>query len=125
VNLTHSDYKESEKRRSHRARIQMPVRVQMQQPNSSPVSEDAQTIVVNAHGALILLAMKVTIGQRLTIVNSKTGDTLTCRVVFAGSSNSGKAEVGIEFMKPAPRFWRMSFPPDDWTPRSPDAKGSA
>jgi hypothetical protein len=100
------------------------VRVQMQRPDSSPVPEEAQTIIVNAHGALILLAMKVTIGQLLTIVNPKTDDTLTCRVVFVGSSHSGKAEVGIEFMKPAPRFWRMSFPPDDWTPRSPDAKGS-
>lgn len=103
----------------------MPVRVQMQPPGSSPVSEDAHTIVVNSHGALILLAMKVTIGQLLTIVNPKTNDEQTCRVVFVGSSHSGKVEVAIEFMKPAPRFWRMSFPPDDWTPRSPDAKGSA
>jgi hypothetical protein len=102
----------------------MPVRVQLQRSEGSPVSEDALTIVVNSHGGLIPLAMKVTIGQLLTIENRKTREELTCRVVFVGSSHSGKAEVGIEFMKPAPRFWGMSFPPDDWTPRSPDAKGS-
>jgi hypothetical protein len=102
----------------------MPVRVQVQSPDNSPITEDALTIVVNSHGALILLALKVTTGQLLTIVNPKTDDELTCRVVFVGSSQSGKAEVGIEFMKSAPRFWGMSFPPEDWTPRSPDAKSS-
>jgi hypothetical protein len=32
-------------------------------------------------------------------------------------------EVGIELEKPSPRFWRVSFPPEDWTPRSAEAKG--
>jgi hypothetical protein len=31
-------------------------------------------------------------------------------------------EVGIEFLGPAPRLWRVAFPPEDWSPRSPEAK---
>ena len=31
-----------------------------------------------------------------------------------------KSEVGVEFLKPAPKFWRISFPPDDWTPKDPE-----
>jgi hypothetical protein len=30
--------------------------------------------------------------------------------------------VGIEFDEPAPRFWRVAFPPEDWSPHSPEAK---
>jgi len=31
--------------------------------------------------------------------------------------------VGIEFLEPSPRFWRIAFPPEDWSARSPEAKG--
>jgi hypothetical protein len=27
-------------------------------------------------------------------------------------------EVGIEFRHPAPGFWRIAFPPIDWTPKN-------
>src|SRR5258707_15030168 len=33
-------------------------------------------------------------------------------------------EVGVDFMKPCLRFWRISFPPADWTNRAPEAKGN-
>jgi hypothetical protein len=32
-------------------------------------------------------------------------------------------EVGIEFIEPAPRFWRVSFPPAGWTSRGAEATG--
>jgi len=31
-------------------------------------------------------------------------------------------EIGLEFAKPFPHFWRVAFPPADWSPRSPEAK---
>ena len=34
-----------------------------------------------------------------------------------------RMQVGVDFMNPCPRFWRISFPPPDWTSQSPDAKG--
>ncbi|HKV63670.1 MAG TPA: hypothetical protein VJO16_17315 [Candidatus Acidoferrum sp.] len=39
-----------------------------------------------------------------------------------GAVHDGKFEVGIEFVELAPRFWRVAFSPEDWSPRSPEAK---
>jgi hypothetical protein len=85
-------------------------------------SEEAVTSVVNAHGALISLAQKVVVGQTITVLNVKSKTELLAEIVDVGDPRGGKAEVGIEFLEPAPRFWRVAFPPDDWSPRSPEAK---
>jgi len=85
-------------------------------------SEETHTLIVNAHGALIQLALTVEIGQLLGIKNMQTMEELVCRVVHLGPDHPGKREVGIEFELASPRFWRIAFPPSDWTPRSPDAK---
>jgi hypothetical protein len=85
-------------------------------------SEETHTLIVNAHGALIQLALTVEIGQLLGIKNMQTMEELVCRVVNLGLDQPGKREVGVEFELPSPRFWRIAFPPSDWTPRSPDAK---
>ena len=34
-----------------------------------------------------------------------------------------KKEVGVDFTKLYPRFWGITFPPSNWTNRSPEAKG--
>jgi len=36
-----------------------------------------------------------------------------------------QTQVGVEFMLPNPTFWRVAFPPKDWTPRHPDAKSGS
>jgi len=88
------------------------------------VSEETRTVVVNAHGAMILLGLKVSVGQLLTLRNSTTGEEAACPVVYVSPHESEKRQVGIDFMKPCPRFWRISFPPPDWTTRTPEAKGN-
>src|SRR5260221_9693565 len=89
------------------------------------VSEETLTVTVNAHGAMILLGIKVSIGQLLTLRNSRTGEEIACRVVYVSPHQSGKRQVGVDFMNPCPRFWRISFPPSDCTTRSPEAKGNS
>jgi hypothetical protein len=90
--------------------------------NGKKFSEEAGTSVVNAHGALISLSEQVRIGQLLTIRNVKSNQELQAEVVDVGADIEGKVEVGIEFLEAAPRFWRVAFPPEDWSPRSPEAK---
>jgi hypothetical protein len=115
----------SNQRRSQRVLLSLPVEVTAQQGvEKKPVSEKARTMVVNAHGALVQLNLKVEIGQQLTVKNLKTNEEAHCRVVFVNQAQLSNVEVGIEFLKPAPLFWRIAFPPADWTPRSPDAKGA-
>ena len=59
----------------------------------------------------------------LTIRNRESGTELQGQVVDMGGEQAGKIEVGIEFPEPSPRFWRIAFPPEDWSARSPEAKG--
>ena len=109
-------------RRSQRVCLRLPIVVLREGPGTNVASEETHTLIVNAHGALIHLALTVEIGQLLGIKNIQTMEELVCRVVNLGPDQSGKREVGIEFEQPSPRFWRIAFPPTDWTPRSPDAK---
>lgn len=76
--------------------------------------EETKTMVVNAHGALILLGAEVAANQKITITNKATQKSEGCRIVYVGQKDGEKAQVGIEFDTPAPKFWGISFPPEDW-----------
>jgi carbon monoxide dehydrogenase subunit G len=77
-------------------------------------NEDTRTLVVNAHGALMSLAAEVTAGQTLTISNKTSRQSRECRLIYVGSTQAGKSQVGLEFLEPSPGFWQIDFPPDDW-----------
>lgn len=85
---------------------------------SGAFSEETLTTVINAHGALIGLTAKVTKGQIVSIKTKHSPEEQECRVIWIGPTAEGKAQCGIEFVKPAPNFWRVSFPPSDWSPSS-------
>src|SRR6266404_6490492 len=111
-------------RRSQRVMLKVSVVVLAHGADNKRVSEETRTVTVNAHGAMILLGMKVSIGQILMLRHSGTGEEVSCRVVYLSPHQSEKREVGVDFMKACPGFWRISFPPPDWTIRSPEAKNS-
>ena len=103
------------RRRSQRVMLSLPVTVSGESSNGA-FREDTRTIVVNAHGALITLVAKVTQQQILRLRNSSHSEDQTCRVTFVGPVTDGRTQVGLEFTKPAPQFWHIAFPPDDWAP---------
>jgi hypothetical protein len=43
-------------------------------------------------------------------------------VVFLGPVRAAKSEIGLEFSEPRPSFWRVAFPPEDWSSRHPEAR---
>jgi hypothetical protein len=108
------------RRRSQRVLLRIPITVVGRGPDKKPVAEDTFTAVVNAHGGLIYLSLKVSLGQVIIIKNPETGEELSCRVVYLNPAPDGRTEVGVEFVKAAPNFWRVAFPPSDWVPRNPD-----
>ena len=110
------------RRRSQRVLLQVPVLVQGVIGNGGAFEEETETLAVNAHGALLLLAQRVTAGQKLALKHRKTQEEMECSVVWLGPVKGGKYEVGIEFTHSKPGFWRVTFPPEDWTPRHPDAR---
>ncbi len=80
--------------------------------------EGAHTLAVSAHGALISLATGVAADQRLVLKHALSGEEQECRVISVQTNPSGSTEVGVEFRKPAPNFWGITFPPSDWVRRS-------
>jgi hypothetical protein len=111
------------RRRSHRVLMKIPVRVSGK-TNGTSFFEDTHTLAVSAHGASLVVARQVTRGDRLALVNLGTNETLECVVAHIGSFPGEPTQVGVEFMLPNPTFWRVAFPPKDWTPRHPEAKSS-
>jgi hypothetical protein len=113
---------EASRRRSQRVFLSVPVIVRVQEGlGNSGFEEETQTMIVNAHGALILLAARVTKGQKLRMTNRSTKAEQMCRVASFGPKTDGKTQVGIEFVKPSPDFWQISFPPEDWAVPEPSS----
>jgi hypothetical protein len=109
------------RRRSQRVILSLPVTIRADAGSQGPPFQEAtQTLVLNAHGALIGLAGKVEKGQKLWLTNSRTHEELLCHVMYVGPVSGDKAQVGVEFNKPAPDFWRIAFPPENWTAPEPE-----
>jgi hypothetical protein len=114
--------KYANQRRSQRVMLSIRILVSGDRIGGQRFSEETLTSVVNAHGALILIGENVSNGQFITIRNLKSGEELQGEVVDVGTEQAGKFEVGVEFLEASPRFWRIAFPPEDWSPRNPEAK---
>jgi hypothetical protein len=93
------------RRRSKRVQHKTPVMVRFQDANKHSISEKTHTIVVNDHGALILLAAAVKTQQILRVENLSSGEELLCRVASLGPTLMGKTQVAVEFIIPKPGFW--------------------
>lgn len=110
------------RRRSQRVLMRIPVQVSGQIGTASPFEEETHTLAVSAHGAMIVVAIPVYRGQEFTLLNIQTKAALECVVVHVDTFPGEPSQVGVEFLLPNPTFWRVVFPPKDWTPRHPDAK---
>jgi len=102
------------KRRSSRVAIDMPVEVFGQGVNGKVFREETRTTTVNAHGALLILGSAIQIKPSVLLINKNTRIEVQCRVVSLKETERGKAELCVEFVIPQPRFWGISFPPEDW-----------
>lgn len=110
------------KRRSQRVLMQVGVRIRGKDAQGRDFEEDAQTLAINAHGGLVLLTARLISGAVVHMKHNKTEEEQECHVAFLGPVRSGKAEIGLEFTTPRPTFWRVAFPPEDWTPKNPEAR---
>jgi hypothetical protein len=101
-------------RRSTRVLASVPILVSGKTSEGQHFTADAQTLVVNAHGALISLAKPVALGEQIMVRNKSTQESRLCRIVYLGTTRGGRIQMGIEFLGPSPSFWQIDFPPDDW-----------
>jgi hypothetical protein len=111
-------------RHSRRLYIHVRVNLHWRLENQRLISEETETVVVNAHGALVRLEAVPILSQKVTLENISTRATQDAIVVFLGkpAAKGGTISVGVEFTKPNAPFWHVSFPPEDWSLAHPDAK---
>jgi hypothetical protein len=102
-------------RRSRRIDLNVSVVVHRPPREGPRFSECTKTLVVNAHGALLALKGMVAPRQRLFLQNTASGEQQECRVVSVNHEMTGPPTVAVEFTKPAASFWRVAFPPADWS----------
>jgi PilZ domain-containing protein len=102
-------------RRSQRIDLNVPVVVYRPPREGPQFYESTQTLVVSAHGALMVLTDMVAPKQRLLVQNTDSGEQQECRVVYVKNELTGPPKVAVEFARPAPSFWHIAFPPADWT----------
>jgi len=101
-------------RRSQRIDLNVPVVIYRPRGEGPQFYESTQTLVVSAHGALVLLTDLVAPKQRLLVQNTNSGEQQECRVVSVKNQLIGPPKVAVEFTRPAPSFWHIAFPPADW-----------
>jgi hypothetical protein len=112
------------RRRSQRVLMQVAVRIRGKDAQGKDIEEETETLAINAHGALVLVTARVTSGSKVMLQHKRTQEEHECHVVFLGPVRSGKSEIGLEFSTPHPTFWRVAFPPEDWTPKHPEARSA-
>jgi hypothetical protein len=104
----------SKERRSSRIFTRIPVRASGKNTFGKKFRENSQTIVINAHGALLYLQEEIGMGHQLVLINPVTEEEQECRVVYLGELSDKGTRVGIEFLSPSPHFWGVDFAPQDW-----------
>jgi len=114
--LRERDWLVQNRRRTQRVIMRVPVRISGQNAVGSQFEEETHTLAVNANGALVVLSVSVRKGQLLHLLNVAIGDKAECIVAHLGQRQRDLLEVGIAFRLPNPNFWRVAFPPRDWSP---------
>jgi hypothetical protein len=109
-------------RRSQRILLAVPLSVSGRRADGTAFIERASTLIVSASGGRVALKETVLVGQILSLKNENTNGEISCAVVNIERQVNGLQEVGIEFSGKHQNFWRVNFPPADWTSHSPDAK---
>jgi hypothetical protein len=101
-------------RRSARVLMDVPVVVCGESGDSQAFREETFTVTVSAHGALLMLAAKVALGQTIRVINPFNRDERECKIAYRGPIHAGLSQVAVEFSKPSPEFWPIDPAPADW-----------
>jgi hypothetical protein len=103
-----------EQRRSERLTLDVPLVIRGEVADRQKFQEERFTLVVNAHGALLPLGTRVSVGQKLLLLNPTNWHECQAKVVYVETPSNGPARVGVELDRPIPEFWQVSSPPADW-----------
>lgn len=104
-----------ERRRSERVMIRTPVTLRITIANQGLLLK-AETVAVNAHGAMLVCTRTFPAEMKMEIYNERTRQHRPCRVTRTPRETPEGYLVPVEFDTAAPDFWQISFPPADTSP---------
>jgi hypothetical protein len=99
-----------DRRRSQRVIIRVPVTLELTK-GGKMLKVSAYTIAVNIHGAMIICPESVDSETKVEIINDRTRDRANARVTRTPRHSAEGYLIPLEFDKPFPMFWQISFPP--------------
>jgi hypothetical protein len=99
-----------ERRRSQRVIIRVPVTLELTK-SGKMLKVSAYTIAVNIHGAMIICPDSVDSETKVEIINDRTRERASARVTRTPRQSAEGYLIPLEFDKPFPMFWQISFPP--------------
>lgn len=101
---------ERQERRSPRILWRTPVFVIWEAQVGVKVREQAETEIINAHGALLRLRGPVPSGKALELLNPQNHQSLPARVVWRDPAVGEEARMGVELSVPSETFWGLYLP---------------
>ena len=101
-------------RRSERLTVDVPLVIRGEAADRKQFQEERFTLIVNAHGALLPLSTKVSLGPKLLLLNPTNWHECRAKVVYVETPSDGLTRVGVELDRSVPEFWQVSSPPADW-----------
>jgi hypothetical protein len=107
----------SERRRSTRIEVQVPVRAHFEDLDGQEVLLDVFTLAVSAHGCLFAMNVRPAEGQRLRLRSARSAVEQAGRIVQVQRTREGYFAVAFEFDTPNPNLWPILDPPGDWMVR--------
>ena len=99
-----------DRRRSQRVIIRVPVTLELTK-GGRMLKVSAYTIAVNIHGAMIICPDSVDSETKVEIINDRTRERASARVTRTPRQSAEGYLIPLEFYKPFPMFWQISFPP--------------
>ncbi len=103
-------FRRIERRRTARVALCVDLIVHGDSESTGKFRVEANTVSVSLHGGMMVLEPEVTIGQKLVLINTNSGQKAECKVVAAKPGRDGKRHVAFEFSSTEINFWKMCFP---------------
>jgi PilZ domain-containing protein len=102
----------TDKRRSDRIMLTVPLHIRGEDERGMPFRDDARTLILNRHGARILIARMLRGGQKVRLSNNLTRREADFRVVGPVAPFTEKGgEFGVEYINQKDNIWGIQFPP--------------
>lgn len=97
---------ESPKHGQRRLRVEAKIPVRLSwAAGEEQLTAEGTTVNVSAGGALLSVPRCAAIGQKMVLINSKSGERIECYVRYAKHSESGPGQARVEFAEESAKFW--------------------